>query len=335
MTNQPPKKNDYLEILSESFGNKSSSGPPQYTVADLLEADPSLELCLVAGKDGISRPFSTPKVQLLGLALAGYTDDLEPGSAQVLGRAELRYIKQTITEDPPAFFDSEFKCDIACFLVPESLKIPMVFAKKADRFKVPVLRSSKSRFIVESGVVRVLEKELAPKASFHAVFAVVCGLGILILGKSGIGKTDCALDLITHGHQLVADDIVTVRKNPLGQLVGKAEGPVRHHMNVRGLGIVNVKELFSVYSVMDEHTIDLAIYLEPWEEEKCYAMSDPTDAIDILGVEKPLYRMPVSSGRNWVNLIQVAVRRHILQMDGYDAEKALTTNLSAMLRKNG
>lgn len=333
MKNHSSKNNGYLDMLSESLEHSNLAQSPRFTVADLLDADQSIGLKLVAGKDGKTRPFSTPKVQLLGLALAGFTDDLEPGSAQVLGKAELRYIRQSITKDPPTFFSNEFKHNVACFLVPDNLRIPKIFAEKADRYKVPVLRSEKSRFEVETGVVRVLEKGLAPQTSFHGVFVVVCGLGILIIGKSGIGKTDCALDLITHGHQLVADDIVAVRKNPLGQLIGKSKGAVRHHMNVRGLGIVNVKELFSIYSVMDEHTIDLVIYLEPWAQEKCYAVSEGPDTLNILGVEKPLYRMPVSSGRNWVNLIQVAVRRHILQVEGYNAEQALTANLSAILQR--
>ena len=330
MTDQA-EQDSYLNLLSASLAPKSGTDP-SFTVAQLLANGKHLSLSIVAGREGLDRCLTTPKVQLLGLALAGFTDDLEPGSAQVLGRAELRFIQERMHAGL-AFLAPDFQCDFPCFLVPENLEIPDAFAAKADRLRIPVLRSPKSRLSLENGVARILEQELAPSTSFHGVLVVVCGLGILILGKSGIGKSDCALDLITHGHQLVADDIVSVRHNSLGQLIGRPKGNVRHHMDIRGLGIINVKELFSIYSVMDEHAIDMVIYLEPWDKTKSYVISGGEESLEILGAKRPMYRMPVSSGRNWVNLIQVAVRRHILQCEGVSAEKALVEQFGARLKR--
>jgi HPr kinase/phosphorylase len=330
---QAEKKKSYLDILAESVAKSSAHRVSDLMVSELMASATELELKLVAGEKGLDRRLTTPKVQLLGLALAGFTDDLDPGSAQVLGRAELMFIKERLDERARDIFGPGFQDDIACFLVPENLEIPKVFARTANDLAVPVLRSPLPRLALETEVSRVLEKHLAPRISIHGVLVVVCGLGILITGKSGIGKSDCALDLITHGHQLVADDGVEIRRNPLGRLVGRSKEINGHHMDVRGVGIVNVKELFSIYSVMDEHPIDLLIHLEPWDVEKTYVSRREAESFTILDIGLPLYRLPVSYGRNWVNLIQVAVRKHILQTKGYDAEKALSERLDSVLSR--
>lgn len=322
---------DYLKYLKKSLSGEKET-IPHFTVEGLLKDCGSLQLTAVAGHEGIDRQLSSTKVQLLGLALAGFTDDLEANSVQILGKAELRFIQEQITENPPEFFEPEFECGIGCFVVPEALDIPKVFIQKANQFGIPVLTSPMSHRRVESFLSRVLEAELAPSTSVHGGLVVVCGLGILILGPSGIGKTDCALDLITHGHQFVADDVVSIRRNPLGRLIGKAKEPVRHHMDVRGLGIVNVKELFSIYSVMDEHSLDLVILLEPWDDKETYVTSHDDEALNILGVDVPIHRLPISTGRNWVNLIQVAVRKHILRSGGYNAEQLLMEKFEHILK---
>lgn len=320
-----------MELITRSLTRKPSRQP--YTVRQLLEACQDLEFRAAAGESGMDCVLATAKVQLLGLALAGFTDDIETGSVQILAGAELRYIAEQLTKQSAAFLDPVFHCGIGCFLVAEGLQLPKAFLDKADQFGVAVLWTSKGRLQSEALVVRTLEEELAPSISFHGDLVVFCGLGLLILGKSGIGKSDCALDLITHGHQLVADDNVHVRRNPLGQLIGKGDDAIPHHMDIRGLGIINVKELFSVYSVMEEHGIDLVIFLEPWNPKENYARKREERMLEILGVPKPLLRLPVAPGRNWENLIQVAARNFILKSKGYDADRALSDKLARMLEK--
>ncbi len=286
-----------------------------------------------AGAKGLDNALLAPRTQLLGLALSGYNDDLEPGSVQVLGKAELRFIEERMAERPPIFFDPDYRCDVGCLLVPDNLAIPEALRHKANKTDMPVLASPKTRRQVEARVNLVLEEKLSPSLCFHGDMVVVSGLGVLILGKSGIGKSDCALDLIMHGSQLVADDTVQVRRDALGHLIGRAQELTRRHMDIRGLGIVNVRELFGVYSVIEEHPIDMVIVLEPWDAEQSYAYAQEQDSLEILGVPKPLIHLPVYPGRDWTNLIHVAVRRFLLKAKGYDAEKELSNKLGELLKK--
>jgi len=303
-------------------------------VADLIEAAGDLELEVAAGADGLDRTLTSPRVQVLGLALQGIPDDLESGSIQVLGRAERRCITENAI-DSWSFLEDE--TGIGCLVMPEAEaddareELSNGFLARIERTGLPLLTSTYPRPMVEARLLHLLEERLAPSLCLHGELVVFCGLGLLILGESGIGKSDCALDLIMNGHQLVADDGVLIRRNPLGQLIGKSSELIQNHMDIRGLGIVNIRELFSVYSVIEEHPIDLILMLERWREEKTYACFNERGSLDILGVERPLIRIPVSQGRNWVNLIHVAVRRFILASKGYDAEEALADKLDALL----
>jgi len=324
----------YLEAIARRVA-RPESDPPHLTPADLVQICPELNLRIAAGDAGRDRPLTTTRVQLLGLALQGLLDDLEPGSVQILGRAELRFIRE---QTDATLFEPAFASGIGCMLVPDapaSLSLPPAFLRLAENHRVPVFYSARKRQQVEVRVAGVLEEQLAPSVSFHGDLVVFSGLGLLIIGKSGIGKSDCALDLITHGHQLVADDVVLVRRNPLGQLIGRARDLIRHHMDIRGLGIVNVRELLGVYYVMEEHRIDRVVFLAAWHSERNYASFERSETLNILGVPKPLLPLPVAPGRNWENLIQVAVRNHILKSKGYDAEQRLAEKLDTLLARTG
>ena len=322
--------------LSDFIAHPKEGRTRQFTVEHLIKACPELELGLVGTSKGLSRSLTKTKVQLLGLALADYTDDLEPGSVQVLGKAEVRFIQERAVPDSGTSLQPIFDSNIGCFIVPDAhgSDLSPYFLKQAAAKAIPILGSPLPREKVEARVIRVLEEELAPSISFHGDLVVLCGLGILIIGRSGIGKSDCALDLITHGHQLVADDMVHIRRNPLDQLIGKGVDLIRHHMDIRGLGIVNVQELFSVYSVIEEHSVDFVIFLEDWMPKTPYCLKHES-TIDILNIPKPLIHLPVTPGRNWVNLIQVAVRNFILKSKGYDAEQSLSGRLSAEIDRRG
>lgn len=338
MSSKKTKGEEFLHILESFLADPKGSKTPHYCVADLIQACGKLQFRSMIGETGLTRTLSATKVQLLGLALGGYLDDLDAGSVQILGKAELRFINERASEDPRRFLEPMLKSEIGCIIIPDLSEssdewgVTPDFLDRAHKAGMPVLCSPMPRSVVEAKVLHVLEEQLAPCRSFHGNLVVFCGLGLLILGKSGIGKSDCALDLITHGHQLVADDVVQVRRNALGQLIGRSRDLIRNHMDVRGVGIVNVKELFSVYSVIEEHPIDLLILLERWDPEKNYACFNEQASLDILAVVKPMIRLPVSPGRNWVNLIQVAVRKFLLQSKGYDAEEQLVKKLGKMLK---
>ena len=338
MSSKKTKKEEYLKLLESFLADPKGSKTPDYCVADLIEACGDLHFRSLV--TGLTRTLSATKVQLLGLALGGYLDDLDAGSVQILGKAELRFINERADEDPQRFLEPIFKSDVGCLIIPDveedcaDCGVTPDFVERARLAGMPVLCSPLPRSVVEARVLHVLEEQLAPCRSFHGNLVVFCGLGLLILGESGIGKSDCALDLITHGHQLVADDVVQVRHNSLGQLIGKSRDLIRNHMDVRGVGIVNVKEMFSVYSVIEEHPIDVLILLERWDPKKNYSCFNKQPSLEIMGVVKPIIRLPVSEGRNWVNIIQVAVRKFLLQGSGYDAEEQLVEKLGNILEKD-
>ena len=326
------QKNQYLDLLTDSIGERSVR-TPSLAVAELIRACGSLEFQTDASERSLARAVTVPQIQSLGLALAGFTHNLRAGSVQVLETAEIEYLRARPDSQTGEAFAKIAGSEIACLLVPGGEKLSSPFRKALTRAAIPLLNSKRSSPEVLEVMRPVLDEALAPSINFHGDLVVFCGLGILILGKSGIGKSDCALDLITHGHQLVADDWVQVRRNSLGQLIGKGKDLIRHHMDVRGLGIINVKELFSIYSVIEEYTVDLVIFLEPWDPKKNYACFQKQESLNLLGMRKPLLRLPVGSGRNWENLIQVAVRNFIIKSKGYDAERDLAQKVDRILEE--
>lgn len=328
---------DYLGMMSEFLAGSGKS--PPFSVKDLIEAAPDLKFSVIAGKEALDRRISAPKVQLLGLALQGFTDDLDPGSVQIIGRAEMRYIQVKASARPEKYMDPTFQSDIGCIVMPDAQSncrqpgITDDFLEGADQAGLPILCSPVTRTVVEARLLDILEERLAPSLSLHGELVVFRGMGLLIIGKSGIGKSDCALDLIMHGHQLVADDVVHVRRNPLGQLIGRSRDLIRHHMDISGLGIVNISELFSAYHVLEEHAVDLVILLEPWDDGATYCFSE-REFLEILDVRKPMIRIPVTRGRNWVNLIHVAVRRFLKESSGERTETQLVARLDQLLNQD-
>jgi HPr kinase/phosphorylase len=167
-----------------------------------------------------------------------------------------------------------------------------------------------------------LEELLAPQISVHGVLCDVAGVGVLLLGESGIGKSECALDLVTRGNRLVADDLVLIKRYADGSLLGRASELVQHHMELRGIGIINVQTLFGVAATRDSMTVDICIQLEKWDPQKAYDRIGLTEEVhDILGTELPLVRVPVASGRNLAILIEIAARNHLLKAHGYHAAR--------------
>jgi len=187
---------------------------------------------------------------------------------------------------------------------------------------------------VVEGLLAVLEKSMAPRVNIHGNLISVHGLGVLVFGKSGVGKSECALDLVIRGHQLVADDMVYIWRNNSGQLRGRGSELLRYHMEIRGMGIINVRDLFSLTSVLDEHRVEFGIYLEPWDPNWAYqCLGLETEKIGILGVQVPLLRLPVAPGRTLANLIEVAARNYRLRSWGTDSALKMTTKLQEIMEE--
>ena len=217
-------------------------------------------------------------------------------------------------------------------VVTKGLEVPRLLLDIADRAGVPVLRTALVSSLAIDAIQKHLELQLAPTASIHAVLMDVLGVGVLLLGKSGIGKSEAALDLIMRGHRLVADDLVEVRRTSGDVLVGWASELIKHHMEVRGLGIINIKDMFGVAAVRDEKKIELVLELLRWDQTESHDRLGLDEMVyPILEVPVPLLRIPVSPGRNVSSLIEVAARNRLLQVRGHHSAREFQERLDRAL----
>ncbi len=294
-----------------------------------------LRLRVVAGEAGFHRTISWGRIQRPGLALAGFVAFIKPGRIQILGESELNYL-ETI---PPALRAERIAAicvlPVAAFVVTKGQRVPEDLARECRAQKVPLLVSDQTTSVVIQSITRVLEDELAPSTTLHGVLVDVYGMGVLLLGDSGIGKSECALDLIQRGHRLVADDVVEIRKYPNGALVGRASEMIRYHMELRGIGIINIKHLFGVSAVRDSKSIELVIELERWDPAKKYdRLGLDGETYSILDRARAFLRLPVASGRNIALLIEIAARNELLKTQGYDAAKEFALKVNEEIAKN-
>jgi HPr kinase/phosphorylase len=289
------------------------------TVRELLEAvGQRLALHPVAGERGLGRSIGVPRVQQPGLALAGFLPQLHPDRIQVLGTSEIAYLNTLPAAQARAAVEGVAQARVACFVVTNGAAAPPVLSEAADAVDVPVLTSSLPTGTFIPIVTTWLQDRLAPSDLVHGDLVEVCGLGALIIGQSGIGKSEAALDLVNRGHRLVADDVVVVRRISPEVLRGRANRDLGHHMEIRGLGIIDVAALFGTLATRDEHDIDLVVELCEWDED--------SDRLGLAGatwvtldVTRPLVRIPVRPGRSLGLLIETAVRDRMLRDRGTHA----------------
>src|SRR5512140_28807 len=217
-----------------------------------------LRLSLLAGRQGLSRRISSSRIQKPGLVLAGFTEYLHKERVQVFGNTEMSYLHTLPREKAVAVLRNFFAQDVACLVVTKGLEVPPEMAAAAEA-GVPILRTTHLSSTFIESVQNYLEDTLTAQTSMHGVLLDVFGVGILLLGKSGIGKSEIALDLIMRGHRLVADDIVDVRRRTADFVVGSGSEIIKHHMEIRGLGIINIKDLFGVASIRERKKIEIVL----------------------------------------------------------------------------
>jgi len=305
---------------------------PALTVRSLLEEGASLHLTLVAGEAGLGRQITIHRIQKPGLALAGYVLQVHPERVQVLGATEISYLETLSDEAARKSVQAFFSLNPACVVVTKGLEANALLRESADRLGVPLLRTPLVSSVAIDQIQKYLELQLAPTASIHAVLMDVLGIGVLLLGKSGIGKSEAALDLIMRGHRLVADDLVEVRRTSGQLLVGWASELIKHHMEVRGLGIINIKDMFGVAAVRDEKRIELVLELIRWDQSESHDRLGLDEMVyPILDVPVPLLRIPVSPGRNVSSLIEVAARNRLLQVRGHHSAREFQERLDRAL----
>jgi HPr kinase/phosphorylase len=309
---------------------------PGVTVSALLagRADAlGLSLELIAGGDGVSRRITSPHVQKTGLALAGLDAYLHEGRVLVFGESEIRYLEQLPSTARLDTLARVLAHDLPCVLITGGLEPVPELLVAAERAAVPLVSTPVATPQATAKLSSLLDDTLAEREILHGVLLDILGLGVLIIGESGIGKSECALDLVVRGHRLVADDTVDVRRRAETILIGACPELTRHHMELRGLGVINIRELFGIASIRTAKRIELVVQLERWEPGAEYDRLGLDDAFhEILGLKVPLVRMPVAPGRNVAILVEVAARNQLLRSRGHHAARELAARLDARLR---
>jgi HPr kinase/phosphorylase len=293
-----------------------------------------LPIELLAGASGVDRVITSPHIQKTGLALAGFDAYLKPGRVLILGESEIRYLEGLEPDARTAAVRLALTRDFPCVVITGGFRPPPELVEEAERARLPLLKTPVATPTAIAKLTSVLEDSLAERTMLHAVLVDILGLGVLIVGESGIGKSECALDLIVRGHRLVADDTVDIRRRAEAVLIGTCPELTRHHMELRGLGVINVNELFGIASIRSSKRVELVVHLERWEPNREYERLGLDDAFyEILGLKVPLIRMPVAPGRSIAILVEVAARNQLLKSRGHHAAQALAERLEQRLRR--
>ncbi len=312
-----------------------SAEPRGVTVATVLHdlADSrELDLELLAGASGLERRITIPHTQKTGLALSGFDAYLKPGRVLVFGRSEVSYLETLTAAERGEALRRVFSHPLPCLLVTGGAVPPPEAVAEADRAGVPLLRSRASTPDAMSRLAAVLDTYLAARGTVHGVLMDILGLGVLVTGESGIGKSECALDLVVRGHRLVADDTVELRCRAQSFLIGSCPPLTRHHMEIRGLGLINVQDLFGVASTRSSKRVEFVVQLERWEPGREYDRLGLDDEFyESLGARIPMIRMPVAPGRNLAILVEVAARNQLLRARGHHAARRLVARLNSQL----
>ena len=311
--------------------------PPQVSVGtvlrDLETAEaPSLEIALLAGGSGLDRRIRISHPQKTGLALSGFDAYLRAGRVLMFGESEVRYLEALEPTARTAVLRRVFSHDLPCVLVTDGFTPPQEVMEEAERAAVPLLRTPAATPDAMTRLDALLDTYLAPRGMVHGVLMDILGLGVLVVGESGIGKSECALDLVVRGHRLVADDAVELRCRAQSFVLGSCPELTRHHMEIRGLGLINVQDLFGVASTRESKRVELVVQLERWEAGREYdRLGLDENYYEVHGIRIPMIRMPVAPGRNVAILVEVAARNQLLRARGHDAARRLVERLNRQL----
>lgn len=263
-----------------------------------------------------------------GLQLAGYYDHFGPDRIQIVGNMEHAYLDHLTSSDRLQSARQLFEKNIPALVITRNHEVHSEILEAAKEFKTPIFRTNLSTSEFSSELIKFLKIELAPKVSMHGVLVEVNGEGILILGESGVGKSETALEIVKRGHRLIADDQVEIRKVSETTLLGSAPEVIRHLIEIRGIGILDVKELYGVSSVKSQENIDFVINLELWDEKKTYDRLGLTEeTTEILGIKVPSITIPVGPGRNLAIIVEAAAINYRVKKMGYNAAQDLVSRV--------
>ena len=311
-----------------------------FTVLDLIDIDlkdqNSLNLKCIGGRKGLVRKISIPDINRPGLALSGFYDSFAHERLQIFGRGEAAYLRKLDEDKTYENILTMFSYPIPCCIFTHSIVPVDGFMEIAEKAECPVLQTDLSTSEFSARIMRILAEIFAPRKSLHGVLVEVYGLGILILGDSGVGKSETALELIMHGHRLVADDVVDIHCVNGNNLMGTgANKIIAHHMEIRGMGIINVTHLFGVGAIRERKEIQLVVKLAEWDSNANYdRIGLEEQHMELLGVNIPKLEIPVKPGRNIPIIIETAAMNERLKKMGYNAAREFNHNILKWLESD-
>ncbi|PGY49434.1 HPr(Ser) kinase/phosphatase [Priestia megaterium] len=298
---------------------------------DIIE---KFKLGLISGEEGIDRPISTSDISRPGIEMAGYFTYYPAERIQLLGKTELSFFKQLDDEQKKVRMEKMCTDITPAIIVSREMDVPKELIEASERESVPVLRSSFKTTRLSSHLTNFLESRLAPTTAMHGVLVDIYGIGVLIMGKSGVGKSETALELVKRGHRLVADDCVEIRQEDQDTLVGNAPGLIEHLLEIRGLGIINVMTLFGAGAVRSYKRISLVIQLETWDQQKHYdRLGLEEDKMKIIDTDVTKITLPVRPGRNLAVIIEVAAMNFRLKRMGINAAEQFSARLTDVIEE--
>ncbi len=270
-----------------------------------------------------------------GLQIAGFFDYFDNQRIQILGKVELTYLSQFPYEKRYNILKPLFQKNVPALIITRGMQAGPEMLELAKENDVTLLRTEESTSSLMSALIRYLNVQIAPRITRHGVLVEVYGEGILIMGESGVGKSETAIELLKRGHRLVADDAVEIKRVSDKTLVGASPAIIRHFVELRGIGIIDVKEIFGIGAVKDTESIDLIIHLEPWAENKQYDRLGMVDEYtNVMGINIPSLTVPVKLGRNLAVIIEVAAMNNRQKRMGYNAAVELNNRLMREMQAN-
>lgn len=303
-------------------------------VADLFEQrQKSLDLSLAAGQAGLKREITSADISSPGLVLAGFTDRFPSGRMQVLGETEVMYLRSMDADRRRDVLGGFLGSEVPVVFVTKGLDPPPELLDLAEERSIPVVQSKLKTGEFYRRIKPFLEEEFAPSTAIHGSLADVYGVGLLFIGASGIGKSECVLDLVERGHRLVADDVVLARRRGFDVLIGQAHEHQQHHMEIRGIGIIDVRALFGVRAVRQQKRIEVVVQLEHWRKSASYDRTGlERDTMDILDTTIPRVVIPLNPGKNITVISEVVAMDHLLRYAGVDTARLFEQNLRRLMQ---
>lgn len=315
------------ETFAGPIGPEAIRARPTVTARALLgEQALDLSLSLMAGDGGLDRAIAHSRIQKSGLALAGHFHGIVPTRIQILGQTEQSFLDTLDGGARTVQLTAFFGLGLSCVVMTGNLGVfSREVAACAERASSPLLHSAERSSVTITRLHALLDERLAPRQRLHGVLIDVFGVGLLLMGPSGVGKSECALDLVMRGHRLVADDVVECDFRPPGMIFGQPAKLLRHHLEVRGLGILNIKDLFGVTAIRERKRIDVVVRLvdEASQELEADRLGLEERFHDILGVSIPELIVPVRPGRDMASILEVAARNELLKNAGHHAGREL------------